>query len=219
MSMAARFCGATSWQAPITRKPGFFSIKVADVPLTLAPDCRNQGRRTPSWSAAVDGTRSLDPCIYGVVQSPAALAHLMHPGNRLVAFAHALMHDQSLREFESTCGACCLAGFSELCLMANICVGDALARRTNFFGPLRRLQHSSITPRFTPSVPQPRPPHRPDYLGVSCFNDIGLPPLDNATDRIMLCGQPRHAGRAACARPSRRAAFFLEAPQRSRPSS
>jgi ferredoxin/flavodoxin---NADP+ reductase len=157
----------------------FFSIKVADGPLTSRLQKIKQGD-TILVGRKATGTLITDNLI------PGQRLLLLSTGTGLAPFASLIKDPDVYDRFESIVLVHGCRQVSELAYGEQLV---ATLGEDEFFGPLMREQFI-----YYPTVT--REPFRnrgriTDLItSEQLFNDIGLPPLDIATDRIMLCGSP-----------------------------
>jgi len=157
----------------------FFSIKVADGPLTSRLQKIREGD-TILVGRKATGTLVTDNLI------PGKRLLLLSTGTGLAPFASLIKDPEVYDKFETIVLVHGCRQISELAygeqLVASL--GD-----DEFFGPLMREKFV-----YYPTVT--REPFRnrgriTDLItSEQLFHDIGLPPLDIETDRIMLCGSP-----------------------------
>jgi ferredoxin--NADP+ reductase len=157
----------------------FFSIKVADGPLTSRLQKIKEGD-TILVGRKATGTLITDNLI------PGKRLLLLSTGTGLAPFASLIKDPDVYDKFESIVLVHGCRQVSELAYGEQLV---ATLADDEFFGPLMREQFV-----YYPTVT--REPFRnrgriTDLItSEQLFNDIGLPPLDIATDRIMLCGSP-----------------------------
>lgn len=157
----------------------FFSIKVADGPLTSRLQKIKEGD-TILVGRKATGTLVTDNLI------PGKRLLLLSTGTGLAPFASLIKDPDVYERFENVVLVHGCRQVSELAygeqLVANLAEDE-------FFGPMMRDKFI-----YYPTVT--REPFRnrgriTDLItSEQLFNDIGLPPLDIETDRIMLCGSP-----------------------------
>ena len=157
----------------------FFSIKVADGPLTRG--CRRSGKATPSWSAA----RRPAPWLPATCFQASGFL-LLSTGTGLAPFASLIKDPDVYERFETIVLVHGCRQVSELAYGEELV---AKLRDDELFGPLlseKLMYYPTVT----------REPFRnrgriTDLItSEQLFNDIGQPPLDIETDRIMMCGSP-----------------------------
>jgi ferredoxin--NADP+ reductase len=157
----------------------FFSIKVADGPLTSRLQKIKEGD-TILVGRKATGTLIADNLI------PGERLLLLSTGTGLAPFASLIKDPEVYDRFESIILVHGCRQVSELAYGEQLV---AKLRDDEFLGPL--LAEKLV---YYPTVT--REPFRnrgriTDLIASEqLFNDIGLPPLDIATDRIMLCGSP-----------------------------
>jgi ferredoxin/flavodoxin---NADP+ reductase len=157
----------------------FFSIKVADGPLTSRLQQIKQGD-TILVGRKATGTLITDNLI------PGKRLLLLSTGTGLAPFASLIKDPQVYERFEKIILVHGCRQVSELAYGEQLV---ATLGADEFFGPLMREQFI-----YYPTVT--REPFRnrgrvTDLIAsAQLFDDIGLPPLDRDTDRIMLCGSP-----------------------------
>src|SRR3979490_2030163 len=158
----------------------FFSIKVADGPLTSKLQKIREGDEILVGRKAT-GTLITDNLIAG------QRLLLLSTGTGLAPFASLIKDPEVYERFESMLLVHGCRQVSELAYGEQLV---ATLGEDEFFGPLMREQFI-----YYPTVT--REPFRnrgriTDLItSEQLFHDIGLPPLDIETDRIMLCGSPR----------------------------
>src|SRR3978361_2069470 len=157
----------------------FFSIKVADGPLTSQLQKIKEGD-TILVGRKATGTLIADNLI------PGQRLLLLSTGTGLAPFASLIKDPEIYEKFETIILVHGCRQVSELAY------GEALVATVgedDFFGPLRREQ-------FVYYPPVTREPFRnrgriTDLItSEQLFNDIGLPPLELETDPIMMCRSP-----------------------------
>ena len=157
----------------------FFSIKVADGPLTSRLQKIQEGD-TILVGRKATGTLVTDNLL------PGKRLLLLSTGTGLAPFASLIKDPDVYERFETVVLVHGCRQVSELAY------GEKLVKtlgEDEFFGPLMRDQFV-----YYPTVT--REPFRnrgriTDLItSQQLFNDIGLPPLNIETDRIMLCGSP-----------------------------
>jgi len=157
----------------------FFSIKVADGPLTSRLQRIREGD-TILVGRKATGTLISDNLV------PGKRLLLLSTGTGLAPFASLIKDPEVYERFESIVLVHGCRQVSELAYGEELV---ARLRDDELFGPL--LAEKLI---YYPTVT--REPFRnrgriTDLItSEQLFNDIGLPPLDIATDRIMMCGSP-----------------------------
>src|SRR5438876_1341937 len=157
----------------------FFSIKVQDGPLTSRLQKIKEGD-TILVGRKATGTLITDNLI------PGKRLMLLSTGTGLAPFASLIKDPEVYDKFESIVLVHGCRQVSELAYGEQLV---ATLADDEFFGPLMRQQFV-----YYPTVT--REPFRnrgriTDLItSEQLFNDIGLPPLDMETDRIMLCGSP-----------------------------
>jgi ferredoxin--NADP+ reductase len=157
----------------------FFSIKVADGPLTSRLQKIQEGD-TILVGRKATGTLITDNLI------PGKRLLLLSTGTGLAPFASLIKDPEVYDKFETIVLVHGCRQVSELAYGEQLV---ASLGEDEFFGPLMREQFI-----YYPTVT--REPFRnrgriTDLItSEQLFNDIGLPPLDIETDRIMLCGSP-----------------------------
>jgi ferredoxin--NADP+ reductase len=157
----------------------FFSIKVADGPLTSRLQKIQEGD-TILVGRKATGTLVTDNLI------PGKRLLLLSTGTGLAPFASLIKDPDIYDQYENIVLVHGCRQVSELAY------GERLVNSLSedeFFGPLMKEKFI-----YYPTVT--REPFRnrgriPDLItSEQLFNDIGLPPLNIETDRIMLCGSP-----------------------------
>ncbi|MDB5629870.1 MAG: Ferredoxin reductase [Tardiphaga sp.] len=157
----------------------FFSIKVADGPLTSRLQKIKEGD-TILVGRKATGTLVTDNLL------PGTRVLLLSTGTGLAPFASLIKDPDVYEKFETVILVHGCRQVSELAYGEKLV---ATLGEDEFFGPLMREQFV-----YYPTVT--REPFRnrgriTDLINSDqLFNDIGLPPLDIETDRIMLCGSP-----------------------------
>jgi ferredoxin--NADP+ reductase len=157
----------------------FFSIKVADGPLTSRLQKIQEGD-TILVGRKATGTLIADNLI------PGKRLLLLSTGTGLAPFASLIKDPEVYDKFETIVLVHGCRQVSELAYGEQLV---ATLAEDELFGPLMRDQFI-----YYPTVT--REPFRnrgriTDLItSEQLFNDIGLPPLDIETDRIMLCGSP-----------------------------
>ena len=157
----------------------FFSIKVADGPLTSRLQKIREGD-TILVGRKATGTLIADNLL------PGKRLLLLSTGTGLAPFASLIKDPDVYERFETIVLVHGCRQVSELAYGEELV---AKLRDDELFGPLLSREAGLLSDRDPRAVPQPRPHHRPDHV-EQLFNDIGQPPLDIATDRIMMCGSP-----------------------------
>ena len=157
----------------------FFSIKVADGPLT------SRLQKTREGDIILVGRKATGTLITGNL-IPGKRLLLLSTGTGLAPFASLIKDPDVYESYETIVLAHGCRQVSELAYGEQVV--EAL-RSHELFGPM--IAHKLI---YYPTVT--REPFRnrgrlTDLIeSGQLFSDIGLPPLDLATDRIMLCGSP-----------------------------
>jgi ferredoxin--NADP+ reductase len=157
----------------------FFSIKVADGPLTSRLQKIREG------DIILVGRKATGTLITGNL-IPGKRLLLLSTGTGLAPFASLIKDPDVYESYETIVLAHGCRQVSELAYGEQVV--EAL-RSHELFGPM--IAHKLI---YYPTVT--REPFRnrgrlTDLIeSGQLFSDIGLPPLDLATDRIMLCGSP-----------------------------
>ncbi|MDB5634963.1 MAG: ferredoxin--NADP reductase [Tardiphaga sp.] len=157
----------------------FFSIKVADGPLTSRLQKIQEGD-TILVGRKATGTLVTDNLI------PGKRLLLLSTGTGLAPFASLIKDPDIYDQYENIVLVHGCRQVSELAYGERLV--NSLAE-DEFFGPLMKEKFI-----YYPTVT--REPFRnrgriPDLItSEQLFNDIGLPPLNIETDRIMLCGSP-----------------------------
>jgi ferredoxin--NADP+ reductase len=157
----------------------FFSIKVADGPLTSRLQKIQEGD-TILVGRKATGTLITDNLL------PGQRLLLLSTGTGLAPFASLIKDPEVYDRFDSIVLVHGCRQVSELAYGEQLVAG---LRADEFFGPL--IQGKLI---YYPTVT--REPFRnrgriTDLISsAQLFDDIGLPALDIATDRIMMCGSP-----------------------------
>ncbi|MDB5624706.1 MAG: Ferredoxin reductase [Tardiphaga sp.] len=157
----------------------FFSIQVADGPLTSRLQKIKEGD-TILVGRKATGTLVTDNLL------PGKRLLLLSTGTGLAPFASLIKDPDVYEKFETVILVHGCRQVSELAYGEKLV---ATLGEDEFFGPLMREQFV-----YYPTVT--REPFRnrgriTDLINSDqLFNDIGLPPLDIETDRIMLCGSP-----------------------------
>jgi ferredoxin/flavodoxin---NADP+ reductase len=157
----------------------FFSIKVADGPLTSRLQKIRQGD-TILVGRKATGTLITDNLL------PGKRLLLLSTGTGLAPFASLIKDPEIYDQFETVILVHGCRQVSELAYGEQLVKGLG---EDEFFGPLMREKFI-----YYPTVT--REPFRnrgriTDLItSQQLFNDIALPPLDIETDRIMLCGSP-----------------------------
>jgi len=157
----------------------FFSIKVADGPLTSRLQRIKEGD-TILVGRKATGTLITDNLV------PGKRLLLLSTGTGLAPFASLIKDPEVYDRFETIILVHGCRQVSELAYGEQLV---ATLGADEFFGPLMREQFV-----YYPTVT--REPFRnrgrvTDLIAsAQLFDDIGLPPLDLETDRIMLCGSP-----------------------------
>ena len=157
----------------------FFSIKVAEGPLTSRLQKIKEGDEILVGRKAT-GTLVTDNLL------PGKRLLLLSTGTGLAPFASLIKDPEVYEAFETVILVHGCRQVSELAYGEKLV---ATLAEDEFFGPLMRDQFV-----YYPTVT--REPFRnrgriTDLINSDqLFNDIGLPPLDIETDRIMLCGSP-----------------------------
>jgi ferredoxin--NADP+ reductase len=157
----------------------FFSIKVADGPLTSRLQKIQEGD-TILVGRKATGTLVTDNLILG------KRLLLLSTGTGLAPFASLIKDPDIYDQYENIVLVHGCRQVSELAYGERLV--NSLAE-DEFFGPLMKEKFI-----YYPTVT--REPFRnrgriPDLItSEQLFNDIGLPPLNIETDRIMLCGSP-----------------------------
>lgn len=157
----------------------FFSIKVAEGPLTSRLQKIKEGDEILVGRKAT-GTLVTDNLI------PGKRLLLLSTGTGLAPFASLIKDPEVYEKFETVILVHGCRQVSELAYGEKLV---ATLSEDEFFGPLMREQFV-----YYPTVT--REPFRnrgriTDLINSDqLFNDIGLPPLNIETDRIMLCGSP-----------------------------
>src|SRR6202047_2654027 len=157
----------------------FFSIKVADGPLTSKLQQIKEGD-TILVGRKATGTLIADNLI------PGKRLLLLSTGTGLAPFASLIKDPDVYDRFETIVLVHGCRQVSELAYGEELV---AKLRDDELFGPLlaeKLLYYPTVT-----REPVRNPGRTPDLItSEQLFNDIGLPPLDIATDRIMMCGSP-----------------------------
>jgi ferredoxin--NADP+ reductase len=157
----------------------FFSIKVAEGPLTSRLQKIKEGD-TILVGRKATGTLVTDNLI------PGKRLLLLSTGTGLAPFASLIKDPEVYEKFETVILVHGCRQVSELAYGEKLV---AMLGKDEFFGPLMRDQFI-----YYPTVT--REPFRnrgriTDLINSDqLFNDVGLPPLDIETDRIMMCGSP-----------------------------
>ena len=157
----------------------FFSIKVADGPLTSRLQQIKEGD-TILVGRKATGTLVTDNLI------PGKRLLLLSTGTGLAPFASLIKDPDVYDRFDSIVLVHGCRQVSELAYGEQLV---ASLGEDEFFGPLMREKFI-----YYPTVT--REPFRnrgriTDLItSAQLFDDIGLPPLDLATDRVMMCGSP-----------------------------
>ena len=178
--MAVRCCAPIRWRAPNHEEAlEFFSIKVADGPLTSKLQKIREGD-TILVGRKATGTLISDNLI------PGERLLLLSTGTGLAPFASLIKDPDVYDRFDSIVLVHGCRQVSELAYGEELV---ARLRDDELFGPL-------LTERLTYYPTVTREPFRnrgriTDLItSEQLFNDIHQPPLDIATDRIMMCGSP-----------------------------
>src|ERR1700704_5917416 len=157
----------------------FFSIKVADGPLTSRLQKIQEGD-TILVGRKATGTLIADNLI------PGERLLLLSTGTGLAPFASLIKDPDVYERFESIVLVHGCRQVSELAYGEELV---AKLRDDELFGPL--LADKLV---YYPTVTREPFRNRGRITALitseQLFNDIGLPPLDIATDRIMMCGSP-----------------------------
>jgi ferredoxin--NADP+ reductase len=157
----------------------FVSIKVADGPLT------SRLQKIKEGDTILVGTKAVGTLISGNLL-PGKRLLLLSTGTGLAPFASIIKDPDIYDTYETIILAHGCRQVSELAY------GERLVenlRQDEFFGPM--IENKLI---YYPTVT--REPFRnrgriTDLIeSAQMFNDLGLPPLDIETDRVMLCGSP-----------------------------
>lgn len=157
----------------------FFSIKVADGPLT------SRLQKIKEGDTILVGAKATGTLIAGNLL-PGKRLLLLSTGTGLAPFASLIKDPDIYDNFETIILAHGCRQVSELAY------GEHLVeklKQDEFFGPM--IENKLI---YYPTVT--REPFRnrgriTDLIASSqMFNDVGLPPLNIETDRVMLCGSP-----------------------------
>jgi ferredoxin--NADP+ reductase len=157
----------------------FFSIKVADGPLT------SRLQKIKEGDTILVGTKATGTLIAGNL-IPGKRLLLLSTGTGLAPFASVIKDPDVYENFDTIILAHGCRQVSELAY------GEHLVeklKQDEFFGPL--IKEKLV---YYPTVT--REPFRnrgriTDLISSSqMFNDVGLPPLNIETDRVMLCGSP-----------------------------
>ncbi|OYX79505.1 MAG: ferredoxin--NADP(+) reductase [Bradyrhizobium sp. 35-63-5] len=157
----------------------FFSIKVADGPLT------SRLQKIKEGDTILVGTKATGTLIAGNL-IPGKRLLLLSTGTGLAPFASVIKDPDIYENFDTIILAHGCRQVSELAY------GEHLVeklKQDEFFGPL--IKEKLV---YYPTVT--REPFRnrgriTDLISSSqMFNDVGLPPLNIETDRVMLCGSP-----------------------------
>ena len=172
----------------------FFSIKVADGPLTSKLQKIREGD-TILVGRKATGTLIADNLI------PGKRLLLLSTGTGLAPFASLIKDPDVYERFESIVLVHGCRQVSELAYGEELV---AKLRDDELFGPLL-TEKLSYYPTVTREPFRNRGRITDLITSEQLFNDIGQPPLDIETDRIMMCGSP--AMLEELRRCSRRAAF------------
>ena len=157
----------------------FFSIKVADGPLTSKLQKIREG------DTILVGQKATGTLIAGNLL-PGKRLLLLSTGTGLAPFASLIKDPEIYETYETVVLAHGCRQISELAYGEKLVEG---LRADEFFGPMvdgKLVYYPTVT----------REPFRnrgriTDLISsAQLFNDVGLPPLDIETDRIMLCGSP-----------------------------
>ena len=157
----------------------FFSIKVADGPLTSRLQQIKQGD-TILVGRKATGTLITDNLI------PGKRLLLLSTGTGLAPFASLIKDPDVYDRFETIVLVHGCRQVSELAYGEQL-VGTLA--NDEFFGPLMR-EKFIYYPTVTREPFRNRGRITDLIVSEQLFGDIGLPPLDIETDRIMLCGSP-----------------------------
>jgi ferredoxin--NADP+ reductase len=158
----------------------FFSIKVADGPLT------SRLQKIQEGDTILVGRKATGTLISDNLLPGRRLLLLLSTGTGLAPFASLIKDPDVYERFETIVLVHGCRQVSELAYGEELV---AKLRDDELFGPL--LNGKLV---YYPTVT--REPFRnrgriTDLItSEQLFNDIGLPPLDLATDRIMMCGSP-----------------------------
>jgi ferredoxin--NADP+ reductase len=157
----------------------FFSIKVPDGPLT------SRLQRIREGDIVLVGRKATGTLIQDNLL-PGRTLYLLSTGTGLAPFASIIKDPETYERFEKIV---LVHGCRQV---AELAYGEAIIRElpdNEFFGELVRDQLI-----YYPTVTR-EPFHNRGRItdlitSGTLFDDIGLPPLDLATDRAMLCGSP-----------------------------
>jgi ferredoxin/flavodoxin---NADP+ reductase len=157
----------------------FFSIKVADGPLT------SRLQKIKEGDTILVGTKAVGTLIAGNLH-PGKRLLLLSTGTGLAPFASIIKDPDIYETYDTIILAHGCRQVSELAY------GERLVenlKQDEFFGPMikdKLIHYPTVT----------REPFRnrgriTDLIeSAQMFNDLGLPPLNIETDRVMLCGSP-----------------------------
>ena len=157
----------------------FFSIKVADGPLTSRLQKIKEGD-TLLVGRKATGTLVTDNLI------PGKRLLLLSTGTGLAPFASLIKDPEVYERFETVVLVHGCRQVSELAYGEKLV---ATLAEDEFFGPMMR-EHFVYYPTVTREPFRNRGRITDLITSDQLFDDIGLPPLDIETDRIMLCGSP-----------------------------
>jgi ferredoxin--NADP+ reductase len=157
----------------------FFSIKVADGPLT------SRLQRIKSGDAVLVGRKATGTLVTDNLL-PGLRLLLLSTGTGLAPFASVIKDPEVYEKYETIVLVHGCRQVSELRYGKRAVEAQ---RADEFFGPLlSRKLHYYPTVTREPFRNRGRITHL--IASDKLFSDCGLPPLDIATDRVMLCGSP-----------------------------